>query len=389
MAGYSADSCPQCSAPVPPEAAERVTCAFCGASLVRLGAGGQGAEASRAWGAHLRMVVCVDQQGTGIEAFRLLIPAGWQFQGGVFWTMTNPGMPAVASFRAFNPQGLEAVEIFPNIMFNWSNDPIARMMFPEGSQYYGSEVRRPMPAVEALANLIVPRYRGNVPGARILEAVPLAQSDNAFQGAVTQGQAGPSDAARVRLSYALNGQPVVEDVYGVVEVSRMTAPGMYGPVEMVYWTADYLYSFRAAADRFDRVTGQFQSIVRSFKLNMDWYARYTQISQQMIQGNIQHIHQIGQASRYYAQASNQASDMIAGSYWDRQKTLDRISSQFSQSIRGVDEYFDPSKGYGVELPGGYNHAWTNALGEYIVTDDSFFNPNIGSSQNWEQMKRTP
>jgi hypothetical protein len=128
--------------------------------------------------------------------------------------------------------------------------------------------------------------------------------------------------------------------------------------------------------------------MRSFRLNMDWYARYTQISQQMIQGNIQQIHQIGQLSRYISQTNNQISDMISSSYWDRQKTMDRISSQFSQSIRGIDEYYDPNKGYGVELPGGYNHAWTNALGEYIVSDDSFFNPNIGSSQNWEQMKRS-
>jgi hypothetical protein len=41
---------------------------------------------------------CVDTQGIGCEAFRLLIPAGWEFSGGVHWLLNNPGMPAVIAF---------------------------------------------------------------------------------------------------------------------------------------------------------------------------------------------------------------------------------------------------------------------------------------------------
>ena len=58
------------------------------------------AEPAGPWGIHLRRVSCVDELGTGIEAFQLLIPAGWQFEGGVQWTMKNPNMPA----EKFAPQ---------------------------------------------------------------------------------------------------------------------------------------------------------------------------------------------------------------------------------------------------------------------------------------------
>ncbi len=34
---------------------------------------------------------------------------------------------------------------------------------------------------------------------------------------------------------------------------------------------------------------------------------------------------------------------------------------------------------------GYGHAWANDLGEYILTDDSFFDPNLASTQHWEQL----
>jgi len=41
----------------------------------------------------------------------------------------------------------------------------------------------------------------------------------------------------------------------------------------------------------------------------------------------------------------------------------------------------------MELPGGYRQAWTNSLGEYILSDDPNYNPNIGSNVNWTEMPR--
>ena len=38
----------------------------------------------------------IDRQGIGGEAFSLLIPSDWDFQGGITWSLDNPGMPAVA-----------------------------------------------------------------------------------------------------------------------------------------------------------------------------------------------------------------------------------------------------------------------------------------------------
>jgi hypothetical protein len=39
----------------------------------------------------------------------------------------------------------------------------------------------------------------------------------------------------------------------------------------------------------------------------------------------------------------------------------------------------------VELPAGYGHAWANNLGEYIVTEDPTFNPNVDSNLHGEPM----
>jgi hypothetical protein len=396
------DRCPQCGADLPPASGERISCAYCGSSLIRLqpaaeaeGAREKAAEGAGSWGVRLKRISCVDQvasegtRGIGVEAFHMLIPADWQFEGGVQWVMNNPGMPAVVAFRAYNPQGVEAFEAFPNLPFYWTNNPMVTMMFPVGSYYYGNEVRPPAPALQALQEIVVPRYRGQMADLQVVaqEHLPeLAQQLRANDPSAGAGVTS-ADGARVRLRYHAGEQAVEEDVFGVVEVTRVPMPLMMGMAENIFWMADYLFSFRARAGQLDNLSDMFMSIVRSFRLNPQWYARYMQTSQYLIQNQIQQIHHVGQLSRIISQTSNQISDMMMDSYNQRQQTLDRISDRFSQTIRGVDEYYDPVEQRGVELPGGYEHAWSNALGEYIVTDDPNFNPNVGSNLSWEEMKR--
>jgi hypothetical protein len=69
----------------------------------------------------LKTFIYIDQQGTGIEAFRMLMPSDWQFEGGINWTLDNPSMLATASFQVRNPKGREEFEAFPNQPFFWTN----------------------------------------------------------------------------------------------------------------------------------------------------------------------------------------------------------------------------------------------------------------------------
>ncbi len=380
--------CPQCGAPLPLSGA-RITCAYCGSSLIRQESSVAGPAAEEAWGVHFKTLAYVDHQGIGIEAFRFLIPAQWEFEGGVHWLLNNPGMPAVIAFRAYNPQGEEMFEVFPNISCYWTNNPMVMAMFPVGSLYYGNEVRPPVPALQALQELVIPRYRGQMPGLQVVQQAhlpELAQKLRAGSPAASNGIT-TADGARVRIRYRHADREVEEDIFGVVEVSRVAMPVMFGMMEHIYWLADYLFSFRALADQLDQLADTFMAIVHSFRLNPQWYGRYMQVSQFMIQNQIQQIRRIGEVSRIISQTSAQISEMMMDSYYQRQETMDRLATQFSQAIRGVDEYYNPFEERGVELPGGYNYAWSNALGEYILTDDPNFNPNIGSNLNWEQMER--
>lgn len=41
----------------------------------------------------------------------------------------------------------------------------------------------------------------------------------------------------------------------------------------------------------------------------------------------------------------------------------------------------------VELPSGYQNAWVNRGGEYLVTDREGFNPNVELEGSWTKLER--
>jgi len=386
---FAAAVCPQCGASLP-SVGEQIICRYCGARLILSGGTGQAAEGQQPTvvrGMRLRPIVCEDRQGIGCEAFRMLIPVGWEFAGGVHWLMNNPGMPAVVGFRVANPQGCEAFEVFPNLPFYWTNNPTVHMTFPVGSLYFGNEVREPMPVQRVLQEIVLPRYRGNVGRLQILseEVLPDLVDQMRANSPAAPDAFTTAEGARVRFQYDAGGARLEEELYGVVEVSRTSMPMLFGAVEHIFWMADYLFSFRALQGQLDDLADLFLAVAHSFRLNPQWFGRYMQVSQFLIQNQIQQIQHVGQISRIVSQTSSEISDMMMDTYQQRQDTMDRISERFSQAIRGVDEYHDPYEGRGVELPGGYGHAWANPLGEYILTDDPNFNPNIGSDLDWQQM----
>jgi len=329
----------------------------------------------------------IDKQGIGIEAFRILMPVEWQFEGGIRWVLDNPGMPAVASFKVRNPNGLEEFEVFPNQAFFWTNNPLTISLFPIGSRYFGNEVRPPAGALEALKTIVIQRFRQNVNNLRIVNEKHLPDLAKAL-GASAQSQPGvstSSDGAKIRIEYDENGIAIEEEIYAVVELISFPIQTMTGIKNNIIWFVDYIFSFKAKKGELDDKAKLLQTIAFSFQLNPQWFNKYNQVIEYLAQRQIQQIQSIGHLSRIISQTSNEISDMMMDSYYRRQAVNDEISKNFSQYIRGVDEYYDPIEKKEVELPSGYRNAWTNSLGEYILTDDLSFNPNIGSTQNWQKM----
>ncbi len=399
MAGdatWVVERCPQCGGRLSPSG-NQVVCPYCGSRLSRARPTHKDSvpvpepepEPAVSQGIRLKAHAYVDAQGIGCEAFRLLIPSDWTFEGGVQWPMNNPSMPGVIGFRVCSPDGHTAFEVLPNLAFFWTNNPMVAMSFPIGSFYFGNEVRPPVPALQALREVVLSRYRGQMPALQIIgqESLPGLLGQIQAAGAATGGPGPTSDGAKMRIRYRQADVQIEEELYGVVEVARTFAPTLMGMVENIFWWADYLLAFRAQAGQLDAQSPILEAIVRSFRMNPQWYNRYAQLSQYLIQNQIQQIHHVGQISQILRQASDFISEVTMANYRQQQETRERIANAASQNIRGVQQYQDPINGGAVELPGGYGYAWTNALNEYILTDDPDLNPNEGTNLNWQQMSK--
>jgi len=337
--------------------------------------------------ARYRTVTVVDREGIGLEAFRLLAPADWQAEGGVRWVLDNPLQPAIVDFRVRNPQGREEVQVFPNQACFWSNNPTVMSLHPPGRKYFGCEVRKPVTAAEALRTVVIPRFRGDVSGLKVVSGEEMP--DVAKQvAAASPAFNHPASAAKVRVEYTGGGAAMEEEIYAVVEGFSYPVQTMAGPVTHTNWFVDYIVSFKAEKGRLDNQAKAFQSIVRSFKVNPKWFNAYGQIVEALIRQKTQQIKATGEVGRMAARTSSEISDQRMKDWQARQAVNDRVVDDFCRGIRGVDLYRNPYEDKPVELPSGYGNAWVSRGGEYILTESPSFNPNVGSNVEWTRIEPT-
>jgi hypothetical protein len=333
--------------------------------------------------------VCIDKSGIGIEAFRMLIPKEWEFEGGIRWLLDNPGMPATASLRARNPSGSAEFEVFPNQPFFWTDNQMHHQLFPVGSRYYGNEVRPPAGPIEALRKIVLPRFRSRAGGLKVVKEEHLPELAKTV-GAGANRQPGvrtAADGARIRIEYDRKGTRYEEEIYGVVESYGFPIQSMYGTFTNTIWTIAYLFSFKAEKGKLDSMGTLFKTIVSSFRVNPQWHNRYTQVVEYLIKAQIRQIQSVGELSRIISRTHNEISEEMTRSFEERQAVYDRVAEKFSQQIRDVDAYYDPVEGRSIELPSGYRQAWTNNLGDIVLSEQEDFNPNVGSNQNWQRMEK--
>lgn len=474
-----AESCPQCGGRVPLTYGDRVACPYCASSLVRISErepaspaashAGASPEVSSVWGVRMKRVRLPDAR-SGVPVFEWLIPADWEFEGAVTWR-DSVAMPALIGFRAWNPEGREQIECLPQIPNTWTRNIVTKALGRFGPKTHlirfdGLEQREPMPAREALRDLVVPRYRGltaeqrsgkmrggllgfldpelvqqRMPGfqqrmqvvqQRMQQVQGLLKGVDVLRKLKPQGYASPdvvvqfveeetlpqlaatlrpenadmgplpsTDGARVRIRCTLDGHELEEDIFCVVSsLTTQTGSGLLSE-EQVHWMAESLFAFRAERGHLDPMARACMASVKSIRMNPRWFQAYQAESRRILQERIamqQMLQQMAAAQRASFERSmhrlsdvsrtlSETSDMMMSGYENRSAAYDRMSDNYSEAMRGVDSYVTSGGGTSVELPGGYEHAWTNGLGEYVVTDSSFLNPNDFSSGSWERMQR--
>ncbi len=330
-----------------------------------------------------KTATCVDTQGTGLNAFSLLIPKDWSFSGQIIWYLDNPIMPATGTWTVKSPDGKVEVQGIPNQSLFWTNNPLIQYANPAGTRYFGALVMQPLGPIDALKQLVIPEYRNDVTGLTYVKEEELPELAKLFPTGTdpTSGFTYAAEAARVRVEYSLNGVAMEDEIYCVIQ-SVMAPVGQYTNNN---WFVSSTTSFRAVKGQLDANAKTLQTIAYSAVIDVNWLNKYNQLVYYLIRQQVKQIQSIGQLSQILSQTSDEISADNMKSWEDRQAINDKMVDDFTHGILGVDSYYDPIAEKTVELPSGYTNAWTNSLGEYILSDSADYNPNIGSNLNWQQM----
>jgi hypothetical protein len=197
-----------------------------------------------------------------------------------------------------------------------------------------------------------------------------------------------ADAARVKVEYTQNGRRMIEDFTATISyfISHLqTLSGM--PLPSISWTPS-VCSFRAPSEEMPGKIRMFQIALFSRFDNPVWNVSYTRLAATVTREKLRQQQAIFARWQQIRQTQQEIDDIIWKTYENRSSAYDRMFDNYSQALRGVDTYVDPINQRNIELPTGYDNAWTNG-NEYVFSDNPSFDPNVGSTGNWQKMGRRP
>jgi hypothetical protein len=277
----------------------------------------------------------------------------------------------------------------------WSQDQTSQYSFAQ----MGNTIMQPLGAIDFLQRVFIPQARQGVSDLKVIETQPLpsaAQRALAINNLTLNifAQISPfqfpyetrADAGRVKVEYTQGGRRVIEDFTAVVTffiTNQSTISGMY--FQNVNWTP-VVCCFRAPADEMSAKIRLFQISLYSRFDNPVWNVSFTRLCAIVTREQLRQQQAIFARYQQIHKTLEETNDIIWQTYQNKNAADDRMFDNYSQALRGVDTYVDPVTNWNVELPTGYDNAWTNGT-DYIFSDSPSFNPNVGSTGNWQQMTR--
>lgn len=359
-------------------------------------------ETIQAAGDYLRMreIKIVDEHGFGrpIEAASLLLPENWQAESSVRWT-GDVGCPENAvhlALKAQSPDGRLGFEVFPNHVWKWADDPATlqaaqQAMAPFGIR--GCDILPPYDAAGYLQNVFLPRWR---PDSTLIDLGTVAELAQALQLeqrtlAMATGQPAwiETDFDVAVALVETPGAEGIDEEWLLVTVMRTTIspPAMgYGlpPLPRSYsMVALSPFAARAPKGELEKHDRLFEVIYRSFRSHPLWDAGVAQFHQ-----NIAAIQRQGIAdrSRIIAASGREIGAIIEQVYEARRASQDRSFERQIQALRGVESWIDPLTRSRVQLTSGYRGAWSNGLGDFILSENPDFKPEQVMPGRWTPLK---
>jgi hypothetical protein len=355
------------------------------------------------------------------EAFSVLVPRGWNHEGGIVWKSLQECRGEMVSSRwsVTSPDGAVRFQTLPLHAWGWSSEPMMLQQMQMMQQQGGCEVGGVMDAATYMREVYAPR---ELQGATLTELRENAAATRELQQQASRnmatlrqysggGQVNVSaDAAIARLRWDDGTEGIA--LVSVLNITTDVPNQFTGTVQrLTNSNASERSYIRFPAERRAEAEALLANLKSSYRTNPQWkeaiegyFVRMRQqqdaMHHQRMQaiadataadarahaGRMADIQRAGEANtaRFNQRMANMDTSMRS---WEAQQaSQDRMHTAFVQSIREVETW---QGGDGkVELSSGYGQAWSRGDGSYILSNSPSFDPRAAlNDQTWQELKR--
>jgi len=340
-----------------------------------------------------------------IVATTVLVPEGWQVEGGI----TRPAsqfysMPVLLDVKFIAPDGRQARQ-FPSMSFEFNYRQPAQPFSPtSGGNMY---LDLPQSPGAWLMDMSRKQPEPGISDLRLVsEAVvpdltkQLQQNNAATYQTVQQSQAmamqtGMSmqfdtQATAIVIQYTKDGRQLEETI---LMTWQYLVHLWQGQVTHGTWSIGEMRSLRGSVGSAYLNDPALQAIFQSARPNPVWVQEmnryWSEIARILNKGGTDRRNQAWAAHQKRMQTMNETSDIIANGWKARNAISDAGHQRTIDSIHEVTPYQTPA-GQTVKLPSFYDNVHTDNNGRYILHNDSYYEPNRDPTVNsvdWHRIEQ--
>jgi hypothetical protein len=341
-----------------------------------------------------------------VEAFSILIPENWKFDGGIMWNPPGSSCAGInQGMKAVSHDGLYSFEMMPNYMWSFITDPQVAQ-FQQQQQFpkycsYGEPMNadayfKIVFAPTELGNPQVISIKENTSGTKTLQESNEKTRQELMRYGASQVNFYPS-GIYATVKWANNSEAIIICGVNIIET---TIPNIYNGSYSKSFTsvASERIVFMYPTGENEKAANMLSVMMGSIRTNTAWknavdnfWLAIRQQSNTVHIGKIrmmdEQTRQIGNAAIKQGQQNLNNMDANMRSWEATQQSQDRIHTNFVKAIREVENYQDETGK--IELSSGYNHAWSRSDGSsFIMSDDPNFDPSsVFQDQRWKEMKK--
>lgn len=310
----------------------------------------------------LIMKTVSDQQGKAI--LQMPLPQSWNIQGNAI----------------VGPNNLEIKE-YQGQSFVYTPDPYYAQAYAQA----GKQIRQPA-GLQAVVNQDI-RNMGEKIGLTYEKAYPLprlAQADRAYSNQLVSYGNPQKNFDVAGVEWSKDGKKILV----IVHYYEQNSQGLS------FW-GYYTKALECDAAYFEEAKKSYLYALENVQHNQARISAYNQRESAALQQRdaafqtrMRSNNESFQATqRAYRESQNAINEAQMGIYRSQSESFDRGNQQITNTIHGENTLYNPTNGETYQTEGYYDNYWMNSDGQYIGTDDQFYDPNMDPNYDnteWQQ-----